>query len=251
MLATVMLPRRDYVYVSNLCPLGNSYYSCESSKFRGCCATDPCTLLNYPRDKILHQDPDDVAVESSTDLETSIASTEKTSKTKTDSGVTHTIPNNSIVTVTKHTIVFSEAPSSTPISSGIESGNGDNSSNASPTMSDLPPIQTDSHRITDNKHGVSSSAIVGAAIGGISIMAIVVVLVFWWKRKVKHQDLSSTSHDDSHDIGRSQAVDVDEKYFPTHVSPQTTGTKANSDPFAPFGGKDWPPISAAIANMTS
>ncbi|KAL7816282.1 hypothetical protein V8C26DRAFT_429132 [Trichoderma gracile] len=260
------------------CLPGTTFYSCVANRFRGCCSTDPCALSSCP-DGIVFKVPSDTSgspMPSKTDSEPDKAKptptdddqsrqreestslrptpTSKKSATMTDSGITHTIPNNSIVTITRHTTITTGRPTTTPSDTSDPS--------ISPSATDVPltgtipatseiapaPSSTDAETTASPSESSSSAAaasplstgvIVGIAIGGAVAIALLVVLAFALlrrrRKKQQQQSGSETASVTQQDTGRDEVVE--DKHFPQPVSAHTTGTQASSDPFAPFGGR--------------
>lgn len=153
--------------------------------------------------------------------------------TRTDSGKTITVPNNEVITVTRHTtIVTDKSPTSTaaPTEPTLPSG-------PPPDQSPAPAPPVDSGASDDSQGGapLPTGAIIGIGVGGAALVAFLAIVVIIIKRRLKkrrEEDTASTRNDD---FGRD---DRDEKYFPQQMSAHTTGnTQASGDPFAPFGGK--------------
>lgn len=251
------------------CPAGTRFYACDNNSFRGCCATDPCALLSCPdnvKDSKDNNNDDDEPANIGQELERPLKgtgragddteSTTSTTKSKpgrdktttsdsktttmTDSGITHTIPNNSIVTVTKHTIIVtSQLPTSTT-SSGSDSDLLTGTANTDGTWRTAQtPLSTNINTTGDSGAGsgglvLSSGAIIGVAVGGATLLAILVIIIISMKRH------SRKSHDSRSDLvfqdndGRDDLAE--EKHFHHPASAHTTGTQGSSDPFAPFGG---------------
>ncbi|OTA00796.1 hypothetical protein A9Z42_0010950 [Trichoderma parareesei] len=255
------------------CLPGTTFYSCVANRFRGCCSTDPCALRSCPdgvlfkassdlnggpmpsktqpepdRTKPTPTDDDDQSRQREEESTSSRPTpTSKKSATMTDSGITHTIPNNSIVTITRHTTITTGRPTTTP---------SDTSDLFSPSTTDVPltgtisatsditpaPSSTNAETTASPSASSSSAAsplstgvIVGIAIGGAVVIAILVVLGFaLLRRRKKQQSGSETASVVQQDTGRDEVVE--DKHFPQTVSAHTTGTQASSDPFAPFGG---------------
>ncbi|KAH0595776.1 hypothetical protein MHUMG1_06324 [Metarhizium humberi] len=228
-------------------PMGSYFYVCGGDKFERCCSTDPCLLPDCPRGPLKRDDNENLPVESSTSSnkgssnsgspktetpepdepkETTKASPSP-SETKTDSGITHTIPNSSIVTITKHTVVFSEAPPSSTTSIP------ETSTGTAPgtTCSDCNEPGQTSNSDEDASHevGVTPGTIAGIAAGGAIILALVVIIWVVARRRKRERQSSGVSDEDT--TGGSR-VDGYEK-----VTPHTTGTGGVGDPFAPFGGR--------------
>ncbi|GAO16115.1 hypothetical protein UVI_02040100 [Ustilaginoidea virens] len=152
-------------------------------------------------------------------------------KTKTDSGITHTIPNNSVVTVTKHTVIFSEAPSVSTTS--LTTAEPESTSETGPPT---PACQTCSQAPASTARppdagslGISSGAIAGAATGAAVILALVVVICVVSRRRARrgeHPDPVETET-----LGRRSPV---EGGYEKHAG---ADAHCGSDPFAPFGGR--------------
>ncbi|KAM0455575.1 hypothetical protein ACHAPV_007652 [Trichoderma viride] len=258
------------------CSKGTAFYSCEANNFRGCCSVDPCGLSSCPdtfgslKDPKDSKDGDksddsskpivsmtDEATPTPTTLSRSTA-TSKESAVMTDSGVTHTIPNNSIVTITRHTTIVTGRPSVTtssssdPISAAsgtpiTESASSTSEGTAVPSSIDVSSATTSS--ANSGASPLSPGAIVGIAVGGVALIAIVVVTVLTVLRR-KKQRRSEADFDLHQDTGRDDVVE--EKHFPHPVSAYTTSTQGSSDPFAPFGGRadkpedPYPPASGTF-----
>ncbi|KAJ4858571.1 hypothetical protein T069G_06838 [Trichoderma breve] len=252
------------------CSPGTTFYSCGANKFRGCCSTDPCALhscpdyfgsLKDPKDgdkedgsSTTSEPKSDEATPTSTEDDqsqqaTETASSQSTTTTKkssvimTDSGITHTIPNNSIVTITRHTTITTGRPSSstsdltdtastrtgTPITASITA-----------TFTELPssPPANDSSTASSSEAPgttpLSTGTIVGITVGGAVLIAIAVVLMLALVRRKKRRG-SETDSVLRQDNGRDDVVD--EKHFPNNGPTDASGTQGNSDPFAPFGGR--------------
>src|ERR1700712_5714127 len=98
------------------CPAGQTFYDCESSSFKGCCSSDPCASsrcldlehnpnINVPLPRQTTDSEDgEIKLWPPVD-ETTYSSSRRSTKAMTDSGITHTIPNDEVVTVTKHTLI--------------------------------------------------------------------------------------------------------------------------------------------------
>ncbi|UNI14977.1 hypothetical protein JDV02_001552 [Purpureocillium takamizusanense] len=266
------------------CPKGTAFYRCDGNDFLGCCSVDPCDLPTCP------DGGDDTATASAPvtlpTLSTSTKSSKHTSKTtessserprstitltasstskRTDSGITHTIPNSSVVTVTRHTTIFSEAPSSTTdipsltdTASLVETPSltktaADQSTGISYSPTTDTPAASSSSATTNAQAGsVASGTIVAVAVGGTACLAIIVVLIWGAIQRQRKQRLleeAQISNDfvfsvpsSGHGPGRDDASAVAsavEKQGPQyqHASPHTTGRPVSTDPFAPFGGR--------------
>lgn len=229
------------------CPGRRQLYTCDSSQARECCTMDPCSQPNCPSNELSERGNDSPPIASlstrnlknddeqsytpkddppkteASQPSTSESPTEP-AKTKSDSGITHTIPNSSIVTVTKHTVVFSEAPSPSKASISESSTLGDIPTSTCSTCN-LP-----SNTTTPEQHeaggGLPLGAIAGVATGGVIVLALVAIIWILYRRKRRGKGNSYLSND-----GDVTATDGYEK-----MTPHTTGTES-LDPFAPFGGK--------------
>ncbi|RDA82341.1 hypothetical protein CP532_3379 [Ophiocordyceps camponoti-leonardi (nom. inval.)] len=182
--------------------------------------------------------------------------------TRTDSGITHTVPNHSIVTVTRHTIIFSEAPSSSSSSSSTAMTTmttADTMTTPTPLMTDeggnTPPAPTGglASSSTGSKGGkggdgasasVPSGVVVGLVVAGCFVVAVGLLLGFFifcrrrrrrllLRHRRRHQQQQQAAVGDGDDNGLGA---TGEKEQP--MSAHTTGTQASgADPFAPFGGR--------------
>ncbi|KAM0250186.1 hypothetical protein ACHAQJ_008729 [Trichoderma viride] len=251
------------------CSPGTTFYSCDVNRFRGCCSMDPCALSSCPDPFGSLKDPkdgdkgddnsksstskSDEATPTPTDDNQSqeaelTTSPQPTTTTKgsaaiTDSGITHTIPNNSIVTITRHTTITT-GRSSTTTSASVDliptTSRTPISGSVSATFEETPvPSSTDTSSAANSLKNsgadpLSPGAIVGIAIGGVALIAVIVVLVLTLVRRKKRRG-SETDSALNQDSGRDDVVE--EKHFPHPVSAHTTGTQGSSDPFAPFGGR--------------
>ncbi|PHH79560.1 hypothetical protein CDD80_4440 [Ophiocordyceps camponoti-rufipedis] len=196
---------------SSDCPRGSTFYACAETDFHGCCAVDPCRTGLCPD-----------------------------GGRKTDSGITHTVPNHSVVTVTRHTIVFSEAPASssagdsevlTTVSTG---GTLLSSETATPAVIPAATPRESSPAAKATGLGnttISSGTIVGLVAGSIVIIALCLLLLIACKRHRRHR--RRNLHDEA------TLHETPEKDHPQQpMSAHTTGTQASGgDPFAPFGGR--------------
>ncbi|KAL6898129.1 hypothetical protein GGI43DRAFT_385023 [Trichoderma evansii] len=239
------------------CSTGTAFYSCDANNFRGCCSTDSCALnscldtirsFKDPKDGDKGNDDSksivshfDEATPAPTTSSRSTASS-KESAAMTDSGITHTIPNNSIVTITRHTTIITGRPPETTSSSidPISTTSGTPiTESASSTSEETPlPSSTNASSVGTSSENsgaspLSPGAIVGIAVGGVALIAIIVVIVLTLLHRKKQR--RSEADFDLQDNGRDDVVE--EKHFPPSVSAHTTGTQGSSDPFAPFGGR--------------
>ncbi|KAM4059594.1 hypothetical protein HRG_011650 [Hirsutella rhossiliensis] len=257
MLVESLAPRGD----SAACPRGKAFYSCVGNRFSGCCTTDPCDLSGCPDDEAREGGAGDRdnSNDKSGDGSRRRPPTDENltaSSTKTDSGITHTIPNHSVVTVTRHTVVFSEAPSSTTSSTTTLS-----SQEATPLTSDHAPATTavapapsatSSTRVETSAAGstkdgeaagFSSGAIVGTVAGGIVLGVVLVVLVVACRRRNRNRAASEADSAAAFPDGLGGSNDAEKPHGQQQYQPPMSAhTTGSSDPFAPFGGRaDVPP----------
>ncbi|KAG6041857.1 hypothetical protein E4U41_001017 [Claviceps citrina] len=222
-----------------ICPRGYQYYSCRSNAFSGCCSVNPCSMSDCPPSFLPDQSREDATTTGSGTeplTPTPTPSTASTPPTKTDSGVTHTIPNNSVVTVTKHTVVFSEAPPWTEPSSSYTAGDptSETAASTAPSCSTCTPAPSSTSPPSADGSGagvVPSGAIAGAATGGAVIVAIVLILLFVSRHRKKKRGRGYASETET--LGRDSHVNGSEKLDPSQEGP----LRPSSDPFAPFGGR--------------
>ncbi|KAG5967275.1 hypothetical protein E4U56_000948 [Claviceps arundinis] len=211
----------------SICPPGYRHYVCILDEYE-CAHWNPCSRipaflipqLTRPR---IPTNTMALSEASSTSLPSPSPSR------KTDSGVTHTIPNSSVVTVTRHTVVFSEAPRSTESSSSVEAAPSTSlCSKCTPT-----PILTSSPSSNESKRGgtLSVGAIAGAATGAAIIITILFILVFVSRRRKKHRASCDASEADT--LGSDSGATGSEKLSST----KDGLSRMSSDPFAPFGGR--------------
>ncbi|KAK0766257.1 hypothetical protein N5P37_001149 [Trichoderma harzianum] len=255
----------------DVCSPGTTFYACGANKFRGCCSVDPCALrfcpdyfgsLKDPNDGDKEDDSsttsepksDEVTPTPTEDdqsrqaIETTSSSqptttTKKSSVIMTDSGITHTIPNNSIVTITRHTTITTGRPSTSTSdltdTASTKTGTPTTAS-ITATFTDVPPSSpahdnsTASSSEAPGASPLSTGTIVGIAVGGAVLIAIAVVLMLALVRRKKRRG-SETDSVLRQDNGRDDAVD--EKHFPNNGPTGANGTQGSSDPFAPFGGR--------------
>ncbi|KAG5948028.1 hypothetical protein E4U60_002441 [Claviceps pazoutovae] len=146
---------------------------------------------------------------------------------ETDSGVTHTIPNSSLVTVTRHGVVFSKSPSAT--SPGL-------CSTCAPTSTFTSSPSTD----VSERGSPSAGAIAGAATAAAIIIIIIIILsigkselilVFVLRRRKKRRGSCDTSEAET--LGSDLGATGSEKLN----SLKDAFSRMSKDPFAPFGGR--------------
>ncbi|KAG6119163.1 hypothetical protein E4U13_007920 [Claviceps humidiphila] len=211
----------------SICPPGYRHYVCIWDEYE-CAHWNPCSRipaflipqLTRPR---IPTNTMALSEASSTSLPSPSPSR------KTDSGVTHTIPNSSVVTVTRHTVVFSEAPRSTESPSSVEAATSTSLfSTCTPT-----PTLTSSPSSNESKRGgtLSVGAIAGAATGAAIIITILFILVFVSRRRKKHRASCDASEADT--LGSDSGATGSEKLNST----KDGLSRMSSDPFAPFGGR--------------
>ncbi|RCI07889.1 hypothetical protein L249_5854 [Ophiocordyceps polyrhachis-furcata BCC 54312] len=173
---------------------------------------------------------------------------------RTDSGITHTVPNHSVVTVTRHTVIFSEAPSSSTTTAAaaedtvttLQQGANVRSS----TLSSAPTAGVASSSEGRGGNGASSSSsssssvssglVVGLVVAGCFVVGIGLLLGFFVlcrRRRRRRRRLLQLqpAADDFHHHGLEPTTG-EKEHQP--MSAHTTGTQASgTDPFAPFGGR--------------
>ena len=225
----IFAPRRG------VCPKGEVFYACDVNGFVGCCPEDPCDLSDCPR---IPPEDNGSLINPGDDEER--PPEESTSTTMTDSGVTHTIPNNEVITVTRHTLVVTGSPSSSSsalvTTSAVDSSTFSSASINPSASGASSPTPTASEQPSLDSPGISLStgAIIGVAVGGAVLFFVLLFAILIVRRHSKasrQQRLESQRRDSS---ARDDLVE--DKYFPQPVSAHTTGTQGYTDPFAPFGG---------------
>lgn len=148
--------------------------------------------------------------------------------TKTDSGKTVTVPNNEVVTVTRHTLIITDKPPALPTTLSTITTSG--------FPGETPSTPGENGTASGNEGpALATGTLVGISVGGAILIAALVVLALFLKKRRKKQREESGSAG-TNDSGRDEGVE--EKHFPK-MSPHTTGTQVE-DPFAPFGGKRFP-----------
>ncbi|KFH43599.1 hypothetical protein ACRE_056240 [Hapsidospora chrysogenum ATCC 11550] len=162
--------------------------------------------------------------------------------TRTDSGKTVTVPNDEIVTVTRHTVIItgkpapsltSAAPEPTPIPSRPNQDGP-----AQTTLGQPDQSQGAGDPSGDHQEGAAlpTGAIVGVGIGGAVIVAFLVIMTIMIKRRRKRYQDGENADVPGENLERDDRFD--EKHFPQQMSVHTTGgTEGSGDPFAPFGGR--------------
>lgn len=152
--------------------------------------------------------------------------------TKTDSGKTVTVPNNEVVTVTRHTLIITDKPPPLP-STTFQTSTGSPATDlqGEPSASSTGGEGADDTADSNDGQGMGPGVWAGIGVGGAIIIVLFCVGLFVAKRRrQRHQDDVDAA---TTDYGRDEAVE--EKHFPEQITPHTTGTQAE-DPFAPFGG---------------
>lgn len=160
--------------------------------------------------------------------------------TMTDSGTTHTIPNDEIITVTKHTLITTGKPPPPLTSTSASLGASLSGQQPTESVSEPPdlPAETGSFGTDAGPSGValSKGAIAGMAIGGVVLLAAVTVLISLLKRRHKSKKAQNLNTEPGAYNGTVTDDFFDDKHFPRSISQRTTGTQEAVDPFAPFGG---------------
>ncbi|VUC33815.1 unnamed protein product [Clonostachys rosea] len=170
-------------------------------------------------------------------IETEKSGTQFPMTTKTDSGKTITIPNNEVVTVTRHTLIITDKPPPLSTETSSNSFISPGSSSESFTLMPLPTQSnaTDSSSEDNNGPPLSTGGLVGIGVAGAAFIAVVIALTFILKRRHKRALENKDQVDFNTAYGRDDLFV--EKHLPQHGSVRTTGTTGNEDPFAPFGGR--------------
>ncbi|KAG5995608.1 hypothetical protein E4U52_008027 [Claviceps spartinae] len=210
----------------SICPPGYRHYVCIWDEYE-CAHWNPCSRI--PAFLIPQLTRPRIPTNTMASSEASSTSLPSSSPSrKTDSGVTHTIPNSSVVTVTRHTVVFSEAPRSTESPSSVEVATSTSlCSTCTPT-----PTPTSSPSSNESERGtLSAGAIAGAATGAAIIIIILLILVFVSRRRKKHRASCDKSEADT--LGIDSGATGSEKLNST----KDGLSRMSSDPFAPFGGR--------------
>ncbi|KAG9257061.1 uncharacterized protein F5Z01DRAFT_671509 [Emericellopsis atlantica] len=161
--------------------------------------------------------------------------------TKTDSGRTITVPNNEVVTITRHTTIVTNRPQPSSNTSS------DATSAATGPITEGPSVTTGSPTETpglDESHdgGFPMGAIVGGAVSSALLVVVAVIAMIVLKRRSRRRRDDTQSSLSSNDQYK-RTDRFDDKHFPqrqrsahTADTAQTTATGVG-DPFAPFGGR--------------
>ncbi|PHH61844.1 hypothetical protein CDD81_7772 [Ophiocordyceps australis] len=214
----------------DMCPAGTFFYTCDTNNFRGCCGVDPCDRPGCPETAHGH-------ISASTDGDETEAKATKTRMT--DSGITHTVPNSSVVTITRHTVIFTDAPSSwtepseTPWSR-LTASSGSQSSTA---VSSAEPSKTWSAE-TDKAHGtgsMSTGAIVGIAVGALVGASLVAIMIVALMRRRQSRQSPSPRFD--YKPPKLQSYLSDGVAAEKQDARLQDTSASGGDPFAPFGGR--------------
>ncbi|OAA64940.1 hypothetical protein ISF_04350 [Cordyceps fumosorosea ARSEF 2679] len=176
-----------------------------------------------------------------------------------DSGVTRTIPNDSTVTVTRHTTITRELSSigtdSLAPSFTTTTELGADATSSSSIVETQPLPTSTSPPSQDANPGINTGAVAGIAVGGVCAAALLVVLLWLWKRRRNNRVAEEAADNLSDHAPVVAAVDksrLRDSIFgrrptpptslPPHPTPQhhhqaSTGQGYGYDPFAPFGGR--------------
>ncbi|KAG5948031.1 hypothetical protein E4U60_002444 [Claviceps pazoutovae] len=192
------------------CDYGYVYYSCQGGKYEGCSDENPCWLYDGPLAAI----PDEP----------------ETDSTETDS--------TTIVTVTRHTVAFSEAPRSTGSPSSVAGNITTDKAAASPalcsTCAPTPTFTSSPSTDVTERGSPSSGAIAGAVAAAAIIMIIIIILftlVFALRRRKKNR--ASCDASEAGPLGSVSGTTRSEK---SNLK-KDEFLRMSSDPFAPFGGR--------------
>ncbi|KAG5939916.1 hypothetical protein E4U59_002784 [Claviceps monticola] len=192
------------------CDYGYVYYSCQGGKYEGCSDEDPCWLYDGPLAAI----PDEPETDSTT------SSTVWT------------------LTITRHTVAFSEAPRSAGSPSSVTGNNPIDKVATSPALcSTCAPTPTDTNSPSTDvteRGSPSSGAIAGAAASAAIIMIIIIILftlVFALRRRKKNR--ASCDASDAGPLGHDSGTTRSEK---SNLK-KDEFLRMSSDTFAPFGGR--------------
>ncbi|RDA94172.1 hypothetical protein CP533_6634 [Ophiocordyceps camponoti-saundersi (nom. inval.)] len=164
--------------------------------------------------------------------------------TRTDSGITHTVPNHSIVTVTRHTVIFSAAPTTTTTDTTLAPATTTDGESLVPfstlPLTDAAASSTETSGkgvgVGDGGASVSSGVVVGIAVAGCVVVGAVLLGLFFVlgrrrRRRRRREDADAAA---AYDHGLGGTDEKEEQPMSAH----TTGTQASgADPFAPFGGR--------------
>ena len=162
--------------------------------------------------------------------------------TRNDSGKTVTVPNDEIVTVTRHTVIItgkpapsltSAAPEPTPIPSRPNREGPAQTTLGQPDQSQAAGDPSGNHQ---EGAALPTGAIIGVGIGGAAIVAFLVIMTIMIKRRRRRYQDGENADVPGENLGRDDRFN--EKHFPQQMSIHTTGgTEGSGDPFAPFGGR--------------
>ncbi|TQV95803.1 hypothetical protein IF1G_05632 [Cordyceps javanica] len=173
-----------------------------------------------------------------------------------DSGVTHTIPNESTVTVTRHTTITRQLPSTTTDSPAPPPTTEEAQGSTSTFLSQTPPATNTSVPNGNTSQtpagGINTGAVIGIAVGGVFAAAGLLVFLLWlWRRRRGRAATEGTADGDEpalvdksrlHDsiFGRRPTS----ASLPRHPTPRQASERGGYgyDPFAPFGGRADQPV---------
>ncbi|KAG6281783.1 hypothetical protein E4U46_000206 [Claviceps purpurea] len=155
---------------------------------------------------------------------------------KTDSGVAHPISNSAIVTVTRHTVVFSEAPRSTGSPSSVTGITKSEEAATSPALcSTCTPKSTftSSPSSNESERGTLSAGAIAGSVTGAAIMVIVISLIMVFVLRRRKKSRASCDASEAVTLSSDSGATGSEKSNPT----KDGFSRMSSDPFAPFGGR--------------
>jgi hypothetical protein len=171
--------------------------------------------------------------------------------TRTDSGKTVTVPNDEIVTVTRHTMIITGKPAPSLTSAAPELApipSRPNQDGPAQTTLGQPSQSQDAGDPSGDHQGgaaLPTGAIIGVGIGGAVIVAFLVIMTILIKRRRKRHQEGQNADVPGENFGRDGHFN--EKHFPQQMSVHTTGgTEGSGDPFGPFGGKRPLPLSLSL-----
>ncbi|KAM3532043.1 hypothetical protein NHJ13051_000419 [Beauveria bassiana] len=184
---------------------------------------------------------------SSTSSSSTSSPPSSTASTMRASGVTHTIPNDSTVTVTRHTTITQELPTTTAMDSAAPSTTD---VAQEPDVSSIfgTPSPTNTSTSTSDPQqpagAINTGAVVGIAVGGAFAAALVAVLLWLWRSRRNRAAEEAEDGSEPMFVDKSRLHDSifgrrpTSASLPRHPTPhEATGRGYGYDPFAPFGGR--------------